>query len=217
MNFDLHDFEVARAQFFTSANIVSVTFTRKYLRFSNCCVRKFTDVEHIELLVQPDENRFAVRACSESDKNVMRWLSHYDSKTHSRAISGAAFLGTLYELFGWEPEFNYRFRGEIIHHGNDWVMLFNANEPEVMICSDSENIPHDLYISKHGKRHCIALPGRWQNSFGEQYCELSERTELYIGNTFAEYNKHPEINPTSHEAIGENIQQLLGEFNHDNI
>ncbi|MCL2639067.1 MAG: hypothetical protein FWD48_11950 [Oscillospiraceae bacterium] len=217
MNFDLRDFEVARAQFFTSANIVSVTFTRKYLRFSNCCVRRFADVKYIELLVQPDENRFAVRACLETDKNAIRWLSHCDGKAHGRAISGSAFIGTLYELFGWEAAFNYRFRGEIIHHDNDWVILFNANEPEVMIRRDSDNIPQDFYLSKYGKLRCIALPSEWQNSFGEQYRELSGQTEFFIGNTFAEYNKYPDINPTSHEAIGENIEQLLGEFNHDNI
>ena len=210
---DFRGYEIARAQFFTSANMISVTFSRRYIRFSSDCISKFGDTEYIGLFIHPYERVCIVRPRSAEQKDVMRWSKIRDGKIYGRAISGAAFLDTLYDLFEWNPAYNYRLRGEIVRFDNERAVSFNICEPEIIIPRDTEP-PQDFYITKQTKRVSIILPQSWKNNFGDSYYNyLSQRninlSGMPISDTTAEYNTRPELNPTSPEKIDENIQDLL--------
>lgn len=210
---DFRGYETAREQFFTSANMISATFSRHRIRFSSDCVRRFSDfgnIEYIELLVHPENHVFIVRSSFPEHKNAMRWAKTQSEKIYCREISGIAFLGVLYDLFNWDYEYKYRLRGKILKFDNGRAALFNIHEPEVILSYDMPPLD-GTYITARTKRNVTALPLRWQNSFGKPYYS---RENIYLHDmpvvdVSEEYDNQPEINPTSSEKINDNIQQLL--------
>lgn len=101
-DFDLRGFEVARSQFFTTLGKVFLTFSLHQISFSRECVRKF-DSNYVEFLIQPYEHILAIRPCNKDSKNGVQWSRKSNGKIIPRAISGSAYLPTLFELFGWNP------------------------------------------------------------------------------------------------------------------
>lgn len=109
-DFDLRGFEVARSQFFTTLGKVFLTFSLHQISFSRECVRKF-DSNYVEFLIQPYEHILAIRPCSKDSKNGVQWSRKSNGKIIPRAISGSAYLPTLFELFGWNSELKYKLTG----------------------------------------------------------------------------------------------------------
>ena len=46
-------------------------------------------------------------------------------------------MGTMYELFEWNPENKYRFRGAVREINGEQIIEFDLNEPEIV---DKNNI-----------------------------------------------------------------------------
>lgn len=107
-DFDLRDFEVARTQFFSNPRMMSATFSYSDLKFGITCIRKMSDTEFIELLINPKEHMLAVRAANKNSKTAVRWAKPKEEVLESKSISGAAFIPVLYDMFGWDKNSRYR-------------------------------------------------------------------------------------------------------------
>ena len=223
---DFRGYEVVRTQFFTDANMISVTFSPKCIRFSSACVRQFGNVEHIDLLVQPFDSFIAVRPCPAEYKNAMYWAKVRGGKISIRAISGTAFLGTLYELFDWQPSRKYRLRGEVVQLENERIALFDTRETEIIVSReliptlDAENayineVDNDnIYVVSRSRKFITMLPKPWKGSFGVDYYTHNNTrlVDTYIDSTITAYNDDPNLNPTAPDIVGENMRQLLLEL-----
>ena len=210
---DFRGYEIARTQFFTSASMISVTFSNRCIRFSSDCIRKFESTEYIDLLVHPYERVCIARPCSAEYKNKMRWSKLRNGKMYVREISGVAFLDAFYDLFNWESSYKYRLRGEIVQFDGERVVSFDISEPETIIPCDITQ-PHDMYIIKQTKKSSVILPQSCKNNFGDSYYSYISRKNIKLSgipifNTATEYNTQPELNPTDSEKIGENMQDLF--------
>ncbi|GHV41018.1 resolvase [Clostridia bacterium] len=196
-DFDFRGYEVARTQFFNSMTKTCVTLTRTCLWFSSSCVRKFSDTEHVEILVHPFLRLIVVRPCAEDFRNAVKWAKASDAATFSRYICGAAFLGTIFELFDWSADKRYRLRGEIMRLGDERIVVFSASEAEII--SGREAL----------------FPELWDKNFGRAYYEnrhFIDSNGKTCGNSVVAFNTAPELNPTTPEIISENIQNLLSEI-----
>ena len=210
---DFRGWEIAHTQFFTSASMISVTFSHRNIRFSSDCIRKFENTEYIDLLVHPYESVCIARPCSVEYKNKMRWAKLRNGKIYGREISGAAFLDTLYDLFNWNLAYKYRLRGEIVQFDGERVASFDIYEPEIIIPCDITPT-HDMYITKQTKKASVILPHSWKDNFGDSYYSYISRKNMNLSclpifDTAAEYNTQPELNPTSPGKITENMQDLF--------
>lgn len=190
--FDLWGYEVIRAQFFASASMTSVSFSRNGIRFSNACIRKFSPTEYIEFQVNPFTLQIAVLPCSEQHKPKMRWARIYADSISVRPIYGSAFLETLYELFDWNIELRYRLRGEVLQYGDKTVALFDTQTPEIFT-----------------SRYDMRMP--WAAGFGDEYYnyKTSRLPETSISDYFSEYNNEPELQPTAQEDASDHILKLI--------
>jgi len=191
-DFDLRDYEVVRAQSFSIANITGLSFTRRGIRFSGACIRNFNGSEMIELLVYPERYQIAVRPCPEQHKRAMRWAKVRDGRISVREISAAAFIKTLYELFGWDIGMRYRLRGEILRRGGETVAFFDARKPEIFL-----------------SRYDVQMP--WATGFGENYYRYKNARQISgtISAVFTEYNNEPGLCPTVREDAGAKAQLLI--------
>ena len=190
--FDLRGYEVVRTQFFASASMTSVSFSKYGIRFSSACIQKFGKTEYVEIKVHPFNQSIAVLPCSEYEKNKMCWARVYADGISVRTISASAFLNTLYELFGWDTDKRYRLRGEIIQADNEMMAVFDAQTPEIF-----------------ASRHDMTMP--WATGFGNDYyryreSQMSEPSPTY---SFSEYDNEPELQPTTQETAEENIRLLV--------
>ena len=63
---------MARAQFFSSANRVYVTFSISGIRFSTECVRKL-ESHFVEMLIHPGNGIIAFKPATKENRNSMEW------------------------------------------------------------------------------------------------------------------------------------------------
>lgn len=64
--FDLSGYEIVRAQFFSTRFDPAVTISSGKIVFNTACLKKFEDVEYVELLFNSVEKCIAVRPCEKA-------------------------------------------------------------------------------------------------------------------------------------------------------
>jgi len=225
-DFDLRGFEVARAQFFDTANKICATFSIDHINFSTECVRKF-DTQYVEMLVHPGEHFFALRPSMKENKHAVQCSKLHNGLLIPRQISGAAFLPNLYDLFGWKTECKYRIIGVKMQSPGETVIVFNLTDIEVLIPHTSidteengETVlpPFDENIKPLGTKSSIrAFPENWMHSFGNDYYRQSQAKELATFSRTGNWNTQNEgttFNPnplqtTSPDELERNIEIII--------
>lgn len=230
--FDLRKFEVARSQFFDTVHKMCVTFSPENIQFSTDCVRKFDKVLYIEMLVNPNENLFAVRPCLKEVRNAVQWAKPNNGIYYTRSISGAAYIKTLYELFGWNTGYKYRVRGIRRQKDDEILMIFDMNETEIFISqkeimsdedeeSTTKQFPKDLEPFTNGpKKDIMAFPNTWANTFGNNYYRQAQAKELALLSKENEWKSkeegkpylQEELNVTSSDEAKFKIQKIINDI-----
>ena len=90
---------------------------------------------HVELLVNPVEMKFAVRTVAKSSRNAVVFSKLSDGKYQPRDIAGAAYVETLFQLFGWSPDLKYRIAGALFQTETESAYIFDVNDAEAFIKS----------------------------------------------------------------------------------
>lgn len=229
-DFDLRGFEIARAQFFSTINKISVTFSYNHVQFSATCVRKF-DAMEIEMLIHPHSLLFVLRPASKDCKNSIVWAKNTNNKKIPKPISGAAFLPNIFELLSWDSNCKYRILGTKRQNKNEEIIVFNLRDTEILIPNSSTDIDNeddcesflsfDDDIEPLGnKNNVLAYPEEWAYSFGNEYYYQTQASEL---STFAEnknwnsnakgetYNPEP-LNVTNINDLKEGISTMINDM-----
>ena len=175
-DFDMRGFEITRSEFFDNYHRPYVQFQDKRIKFSTACVRTFGKDNHVELLVNPVEMKLAVRTAEKGNRNAALFSKLVDGKYQPREIAGAAYMETLFQLFGWSPDLKYRIAGRLFQSQSESAYIFDLNDAEAFIKSyllsgqQGEQDSHDSVqpLSISGKR-VRAVPEEWIHSFGTQY------------------------------------------------
>lgn len=181
-DFDLRGYEIARSQFFDTARKASLTFSINELKFGIECIRKMNDITFVELLIHPDNHLLAVRPSTDKNRNAVRWATLKETACRPRPISGAAFLKTIYEIYGWRIECKYRLRGIRNQKKNESVYMFDMRETEVFIpvdllgpAKDDEalmDVKGQTYLGQpliSTPKAVCAYPAEWADTFGRDY------------------------------------------------
>lgn len=92
-DFDLRGFEITRSEFFDSFRRPLVTFGDRKIKFSVAIVRKFASQNRVELLVNPIEQKFAVRPTNPKNRNAVQISKVSNRVYYPKDIPAAAFLG----------------------------------------------------------------------------------------------------------------------------
>lgn len=227
---DLRGYEIARTEFFNSVLKIGVTISIDGMKFGMDALQKLDSVPYVELLIHPDLYLLAVRPSKKEIRTSVKWATAANVKYHPKIITGAAFLPTLYDLFGWNVEYRYRITGVRHQKDNETFLLFNLHETEVLIpidkiqkfCSDN-NLPVTEFtpVNVSGYRgKIVAYPLSWAQSFGSgfyQHAQASLRGSIEndsAWNVTAEgnpyYGNEPQPRPKEH--IEEDLRKLLTEM-----
>ena len=191
---NLSGYEIVRAQFFSTLSNPAMTISNGKMRFNTACLKKFGDEEYVELLLNTVERCIAIRPCSKDNPNGVRWGRLKDSRWSVSAISCRGLAKTLFDIMEWEEDTRYRFRGEYVGAGENKMLLFQLDEPE-MIKTEEITLPpqepeqdgteeekEEIVI----KKKMMVFPAAWADSFGRPITSLAcvnmLEQEHYAGN-----------------------------------
>lgn len=229
-DFDLRGFEVARTELFDNYGKPFISFSDKAIKLSSLCVKKLAEKNCIELLVNPITRKFAIRTAETTNRQSVICSKKNNKKYEPKVIPITAFYETLYSLFGWNTDYNYRIIGTLYEKGNDIAYIFDTENTEAflkpyLIPSYSEEVTGGFITYKpltpYGKR-IKAIPEEWVNNFGKDYYlhektyeELNSQSEkdwkLRMEGQFIDTGK--KINVTGFDTLKAYISQELQGLN----
>lgn len=226
-DFDFRGYEIARSQFFDNIDKTSATFTIKDVKFNKTCLQKLDNAQYVEMLVHPGEHLIAIRKSTKENRNAIHWARpNKKGGFVPRAVTGGAFLKTIYELFGWEPDYRYRVQGVRRHKNMESVLLFDMKETEVFLPQDalltaSADEAEGL-LDKNIKpvvpnRSSIrAYPSTWADNFGSNYYRHSQARELSIIDLYGAWQISEKARPsgtslkvTPPDKLKDGIQSII--------
>ena len=176
--FDLSGYEIVRAQFFSTRLNPAMTISEGRITFNTACLKKFEDVEYVEILFNSIERCIAVRPCDRDNINAVKWGTIRNGKWAVLPKSCRGFSEPLFELMDWNNECKYRFRGQYSKEDNEQILLFDLEEPEVIKheiiqedlpdtdTTEAEENTVETSENKTKKIVRILFPKQWQNHFG---------------------------------------------------
>ena len=175
--FDLSGYEIVRAQFFSTRLNPAMTISEGQITFNTACLKKFEDVEYIEILFNSVEKCIAVRPCNKDNINAVKWGTIRNGKW---AVLPKSYRvqKPLFELMNWNDKCKYRFRGQYSKEDNEQILLFDLEEPEVikheMVQEDlpdanmTETEENTVDTSENRTKKIVRtlFPKQWRNHFG---------------------------------------------------
>lgn len=226
---DLRGYEIARTEFFNSLSKIRVTISIKGIKFGMDALQKLENIPYVELLIHPRLHQLVVRPAKKEIRTSIKWATAVNVKYRPKMITGAAFLPTLFELFGWNTEYRYRITGVRRQRDNKPVLLFNLFETEVLIPAEKfrrfcqeNHLPEREFtpVKMTGYRgKIVAYPMPWAHSFGSEFyehtqasfCSGIDHDGLWNVTTQGDpyYGKEPQPRPREH--IEQNLRQILQE------
>lgn len=173
--FNLQGYQVVRGQFLTKkVECPCLSISDKRLYFNVECIKRFSDVGYIQLLVHPAERKLAIRPCTENDIHCIRWMAGLTTMPTSKTLSCQYFASCLFQIMDWNPDYRYRVRGTWIAHGNDEIIVFDVSQavPSTIIEEgDAERGIHKTRVD--------FIPEEWGDSFGEEFYSFCINNGLY--------------------------------------
>ena len=149
-----------------------LSVSTKVLSFNKSCISKLPDTDLIELLILPGKGMIAVRKAPAGSHTTFLWRKTIDGENVPRLISGNAFLPTLYSLFSWNRDCQYKMSGTVHSKDGETVLLFNTREAVLLyedISTEEADPVDESSVRKRRRRKGSAFPSDWADSFGEDY------------------------------------------------
>lgn len=183
--FDLSGYEIVRAQFFSTRLNPAMTISQGKITFNTACMKKFKDVEYVEILLNSVENCIAVRPCEKDNVNAVKWGRIKDGKWLVLPKSCRGFSESLYELMDWKNECKYRFRGQYFQEDNEQILLFDLEEPEIFkrelqdilsAESTSDEVENETIEIEEKQVNTVTktlYPEKWKKHFGNRTDEIT--------------------------------------------
>ena len=110
---NLSEYEVVRAQYFSTLQNPAMTISNGKLRFNTSCLKKFEDVEYVELLLNSVDRCVAIRPCEKGNPNAIHWGRLKEGRWCASTLGCRGLAKTLFDIMEWEEGLKYRFRGAV--------------------------------------------------------------------------------------------------------
>ena len=169
--FDLSGYEIVRAQFFSTRFDPAVTISSGKIAFNTACMKKFENVEYVELLFNSVEKCIAVRPCEKSNVNAIKWGTIRNGHWAVLPKSCKGFSEPLFELMNWDSDCKYKLRGQFCGNSDEQLLIFELEEPEVFVQEyvDEQHIDSSVEAPSENMKTVkkVLYPKAWIHNFGE--------------------------------------------------
>jgi hypothetical protein len=87
---------------------------------------------YVELLLNSVERCIAIRPCDKNNPNAIRWGRLKEGRWCASTLGCRGLAKTLFDIMEWDEDLRYRFRGQFLEQGDNKMMLFAFDEPEMI-------------------------------------------------------------------------------------
>ena len=157
--FSYNGYQVVRGEFFAHVFEPSITFNKCKVSLNTACINRLPDVDYVQILVNPENKKLAVRPSSENEKDSFLWCTARSAKRKPKQITCRMFFAKVVQLMGWNPDYRYKLLGKLIQSGEEYLFVFDLTATEIY-----QRIMHDG--EKIRTLRTPAFPVEWQNQFG---------------------------------------------------
>lgn len=176
-DFSYDGYQVVRGEFFAHVQEPSITFNNCRVALNTACIRKLPTVEYVQILVNPETMKLAVRPCNEDDKDSFLWCTTKNGKRKPKQITCRMFFAKIVNLMNWNPNYRYKLLGKIIRSGDEYLVLFDLTATQT----------YQRTLKEDGKirtSRTPTFPAEWQDQFG---LPVEEHQKLLQVNIFDGY------------------------------
>jgi len=130
--FTLDDYQVVSSALFSDLSMPKMTIKQGKIQFNTSCLKRFENVEYVEILLNPVKKCLAIRPAHGGDPNAMRWGKLKDSRWYSYQKTYRGLTSPLFELMDWNYEDKYCLCGSYMTEGEDQILLFDLANPGII-------------------------------------------------------------------------------------
>ena len=167
-------YQLVRPEFFPSIERPAMTISNGKLRFNTACLKKFEDVEYVELLLNTVKNCIAIRPCEKDNPNAIHWGKLREERWVVSTLGCKGLSRTLFDLMSWEDEGQYRFSGQYKAQGDNKLLIFELSEPVITKTVEQIVVPEqpDEAEEEEQQEEIVirekvrVFPDSWRTSFG---------------------------------------------------
>ena len=131
-SFTLDDYEVVSSNLFSTADQMKLTINHGAISFNVACMKKFEDVEYVEILLNSVNQCIAIRPCSEDNPNAVKWGRLRNSHWYSTTRSCRGLINPILGLMNWDSLNKYRLTGQFFSQDDNKLLIFSLRDPEVI-------------------------------------------------------------------------------------
>ncbi|NLT49056.1 MAG: hypothetical protein GXX92_11660 [Clostridiales bacterium] len=184
------NYRVVRAEYFPSLERPSMTIENGKLRFNTACLKKFEDVEYVELLLNTVTNTIAIRPCDADNPNAIHWGRLREERWIVNSMGCRGLSRTLFDLMNWEDEGKYKFSGQFLCQGGQKLMIFELDEAVVTKTVEQVIVPEEAIVPEQAEAEAEeaekpteeivvtekvrVYPASWHNCIGERVSVLEQ-------------------------------------------
>ena len=166
-------YQLVRSEYFPSLERPYMTITNGKIRFNTACLKKFENVEYVELLLNTVKNCIAIRPCDKENPNAIHWGRLREERWVASTLSCRGLSRTLFDLMNWEDEGQYKFSGQYRENGDDKLLLFELGEPVLIKTVEQVVVPEEPEEEERQEEIVIrekvrVYPLSWADSFGRK-------------------------------------------------
>ena len=173
-------------------------------------------LEHVELLLNSVERCIAIRPCNKNNPNAIRWGRLKEGRWCASTLGCRGLAKTLFDIMEWDEDLRYRFRGQFLEQGDNKMMLFAFDEPEMIKVEEIVLPPKENTEEDEGetvKKKIYIFPPEWAGTFGQPITSIAQvgivRQEQYAGNwdVFRPASEIEEMNTFTAESLNKLLHE----------
>lgn len=207
-SFNYDGYQVVRGEFFAHTYEPSFSFNKNKVSVNTACIKKLPDTDFVQILVNPDKKKLAVRPCSEDEKDSFRWCS-VTKKRSPRQITCRVFFAKVISLMEWNPNYRYKLLGKLIRSNGELLFVFDLTTPEIFT-----RIVMDDSSEKTART--ASYPEEWKNQFGLPISEHQSMVQINLFDGYTVFGiQNKKSNQAAPEAPSESLPQESEEPAHD--
>jgi len=177
--FSYDGYQVVRGEFFSHINEPSITFFDNRFSVNTACLKKSPYTEFVQVLVNQDEKKLAVRPCSEDVKDSFAWCT---ARRKTKKVICPLFFGKIMSLMGWSTDHRYKIIGKLVRSQGQNLFVFDLKSPEIYTRSVliDENGNEKRKISRKP-----VYPDSWKDHFGLPVEEHQQAIQINLFDGYA--------------------------------
>ena len=177
-SFSYEGFQVVRGEFFAHIFEPSFTFNDNKVSVNTACIKKLPDTDFVQILVNPEEKKLAIRPCAETEKDSFRWCSPNNKKRYPKQITCRVFFAKVISLMEWNNNYRYKLLGKLIRSSGELLFVFDLSTPEIF----TKTIKTDGTLKSS---RTPTYPEDWKNQFGVPVEEHQNALQVNIFDGYA--------------------------------